>query len=160
VNHERALFVDLYSRPATYQRAATRISSRALALVVGLLLLLTLAGLLYLSQASTAAGMRYSLLQRQREEARLQEQILLLRCEVAQHQSIGALQERAQKLGLVDASPNDPQILCSIPAATAEGAAVTAPPPAERGAEATAPGPLEWLLLHLVPGFQMAWPKQ
>lgn len=158
MNRERVLFVDLYSRPATYQRAATRISSRALALLVGLLVLLALAGFLYLSQASTAAEMRYTLLSRQREETRLQEQIIVLRCEVAQHESIASLQERAARLGLVDASPNDPQIVCSVPVGAGAG---TATPVAGAGAAEAepAPAPLEWLLKHLVPGFPLALPK-
>ena len=159
MNHERVLYVDLYSRPLTYQRAATRISGRALALIVGLLVLLTRAGLLHLAQASTAAGLRYALVVRQREEARLQEEIILLRCQVAQHESIASLQERAGKLGLVDASPNDPQIVCSIPAGPGEDYPATATAATGSGRAAAAPTPLEWLLQQLVPGPSWAWPK-
>lgn len=160
MNQQRALFVDLYSRPAAYQRAATRASGRALALIVGLLVLLALAGLLYLSQASTATEMRYALLVRRGEEARLQEEILLLRCQVAQHQSIGSLEERAQRLGFVDASPNDRQIVCAMPAAPAtQVSAPVATPQRELEASAAAPAPLGWLL-RAVPGLQQASPKQ
>lgn len=160
MNQQRALYVDLYSRPAAYQRAATRASGRALALIVGLLVLLALAGLLYLSQASTATEMRYALLVRRGEEARLQEEILLLRCQVAQRQSIGSLQERAQKLGFVDASPNDPQMVCAMPVASAPRAsAPIATSPRELEATAGAPAPLAWLL-RAVPGLQLALPKQ
>lgn len=147
----------MYSRPASWQRAATRISGRALALIVGLLVLLTLAGLLYLTQASTAAEMRYSLVQREREETRLQEQITALRCQVAQHQSVGSLQERAQKLGLVDASPSDPQVICYVPADAAMGANLSGlAQPEEPRSTIQVPAPLEWLLLTLVHGFQAA----
>lgn len=129
MSQQRVLLVDLHTRPATLQRAATRVGGRALGLVVGLLALFTLAGLLYLSQASTAAEMRYALAQEQRDALALQERVTVLRCQIARGASITGLEERSSKLGLVDASSSDPRVVCDMP-----------PPPASVAGEPAALG--------------------
>ncbi len=116
MNRQRALLIDVYSRPASWQRATTRVDGRALALTVGLLVLLACAGLLYLSQASTAAELRYTLRERRAQQQLLQERITLLRCQIAQSESITSLEPRAERLGLVDAMPGDPEMVCYVPA--------------------------------------------
>ncbi len=118
MNQQRALLVDVYSRPASWQRAATRIDGHALALIVGLLVLLASAGLLYLLQASAATELRFMLQERRAQEQALQEQIIHLRCQIALGQSISSLEPRAERLGLVDASPGDPLVLCYVPVPT------------------------------------------
>lgn len=148
MNRQRALLVDTYSRPASWQRAATRIDGRALGLTVMLLVLLTCAGLLYLVQASTVAELRYALREQWRQEQEMRERVALLRCQVAESQSITSLEARAERLGLVDASPDDPQVVCYVPAPVrptpASSCEVARPAIGGRAV-------LEWLRARLLP---------
>lgn len=154
MNRQRALLVDVYSRPASWQRATTRVDGHALVLAVGLLMLLTCAGLLYLSQASTAAELRYTLQERREKQQELQEQITRLRCMVARLESITSLEPRAERLGLVDAQPGDPEMVCYVPATAL--AAAAGPPGSQRRAWPVfdLSALLEWL--HLAPAPQSA----
>ncbi len=146
VNQQRALLFDVHSRPTSWQRAATRIDRHVLGLVVGLLALLAMAGLLYLSQASMAAELRYVLREHQRDELKLHEALTALRCQIARGESITSLEERTGRLGLVDAPPGDPQVVCYVPAAVAVGAPAGAQVPA---GPRPAPTFVEWLFSSL-----------
>jgi hypothetical protein len=114
VNGRRALYMDLHAHQMEVQRAATRLDPHLLGLTMALLLLTAAAGLLYLSQASTVAQLRYCLADNEREQAALLEQIALLRCEVAASQSFGSLEQRVEELGLVDAPPDEPVMMCYV----------------------------------------------
>lgn len=116
MNGQRVLYLDVCSRPTLGQPAATRVDGRLLALALALLLLITAAGLLYLSQASTLAQLRYQLAGNEQEQAELKEQIALLRCQLAARQSLAGLEARVQELGLVDAAPDDPIMVCYVDA--------------------------------------------
>jgi len=150
LNPQRVLFVDMHSRPASLQRAATRIDARLFGLILGLLSLLALAALLYLSQAGAAAELRYAVRERERTAQRLQGRVAALRCEIAQGESITSLEARAQRLGLVDAPPGEHQVEYEAPAP----AVVASPLPAASSAQPEArPTPWEWL-------FSRLWPRR
>ncbi len=134
MNDQRTLYLDAYSRRTSWKPAATRLDGRLLALAAVLLLLVTTAGLLYLSQASAAAQMRYRLLDSERQQDELQERIAVLRCQVAAGESLASLERRVARLGLADAPADAPIVVCYVPAPPAP-AVVTAP------ADQAAPGP-------------------
>ncbi|MDI7277542.1 MAG: hypothetical protein QME94_16310 [Anaerolineae bacterium] len=130
MNQQRVLYFDVCSRQAAVRPATTRVNTRLLALSAVFLLLVALGALLYLTQASTAAGMRYRLSGAERVQADLQEEISALRCQIAAAESMASLEARVEALGLVDASPNDPVMICQVPAAPAgpDDGAEGAPP--------------------------------
>ncbi len=121
VNEQRTLYVDFYPRRAPWQPAATRLDLRLLGLAIGLLLLVAAAGMLYLSQASAIAELRYRLLDNERVQRELGEQIVELRVQVAMAQSLDNLENRVAGLGLVDASPTDPVAFCYLATPAAPG---------------------------------------
>lgn len=140
VSNQRVLYLDVCSRRMSVRPAATRLDGRLLGLCVAFLLLITAAGLLYLSQASTVAQLRYQLAENGRERAALEEQVASLRCEVAAVQSIVSLEERIERLGLVDAAEAGPIVVCRVTPAEDEaqpGPQGVAPPAADapRGLE-------------------------
>lgn len=144
MNDQRALILDAYPRRTTWQPATTRIDGRVLGLIMGLLLLAAAAGLLYLTQASAATEARFRLAEVEAEQADLAEQISVLRCQVAASESFGALEKRAAGLGLVDAPPNDPVIVCVVPDGPSPSSA------AQQGGQGTGPDtPLDRLLALL-----------
>lgn len=116
-----------YPRREASARGATRIDRHALILVIGLLTLVALAGVLYLSQASVAAEMRFGLGGLEQEAAILWQEILTQRREIADRTRLAAVEERAARLGMVEAAAG-PYVACTMPATTR----VTARPPAER----------------------------
>jgi hypothetical protein len=121
VNDQRAWLIDLYPRRTPWRQAATHCDGRFLAMAMGLVLLVAAAGLLYLSQASTAAGLRYRLTGLRDEQSSLHEDIALLRVEIAANASCLALEERTQRLGLIDAPAGTSYAVCYVPAQPAPG---------------------------------------
>jgi hypothetical protein len=116
--------MDVCSRRMSAQPATTRVDARVLGLSVLFLLLVTAAGLLYLSQASTVAELRYRLSESEWRRASLQEDIAHLRCQIASSQSLAGMEERWQRLGLVPAQPDDlVVVVCSVPALQAGSSA-------------------------------------
>jgi hypothetical protein len=111
------VFANVYPRAKGGQRAATRLDGRILGLIVGLLLLVTLAALLYLSQASVAARIRYQLQSCSSEQVRLREEMAVLRCQIAIADSAPAIETRAQQIGLVPALASATYVYCEVPAA-------------------------------------------
>lgn len=116
MNQQRVLYFDVRSRHAAIRPATTRVNTRVLGLTVTFLLLIGLGALLYLSQASTAAQLRYHLSETERVQSSLQEEITALRCEIAAAESITSLEGRVAALGLVDAPPDDAVMVCQMPA--------------------------------------------
>jgi hypothetical protein len=114
--NEQTLYFDVHMRHIPWQPATTRISGRMLGLSIVLLLLVAAAGLLYLTQASSAAIMHYCLLEQEEEQAVLQERIAFLRCQIASKESILVLENRVQKLGLVDGPLDGPVAVCYVAA--------------------------------------------
>lgn len=94
--------------------AATRLDGRLMALSVALLLLISAAGFLYLSQASTVAHLRYCLADSAHAQAKLEEEIAYLRCQIASKQSLASLEGRVEELGFVDASADAPVLICRV----------------------------------------------
>jgi len=121
------MFADAYPRPATWRPGATRVNSRFLGLALGTLLLLTFAALLYLSQASAVAELRYGLLESERQESELREEIAFLRYQIATCDSSTALKEHAQRLGLVDAPTDSAYLVCYAPTPRAMPGQMAAP---------------------------------
>ena len=134
MNDRRVLYVDLYPRRLEVRRAATRLDARLLALSMALLLLTATAGLLYLSQASTVAQLRYWLADNEHQQATLLEEIARLRGQVAASQSLASLERRVEELGLVDAPPGGPVVVYYVstaePAASEDGGTRRGPGPA------------------------------
>ncbi|MCL6432065.1 MAG: hypothetical protein K6V36_14585 [Anaerolineae bacterium] len=116
MNQQRVLYFDVRSRHAAIRPATTRVNTRVLGLTVTFLLLIGLGALLYLSQASTAAQLRYHLAETEQVQSGLQEEITALRCEIAAAESITSLEGRVAALGLVDAPPDEAVMICQIPA--------------------------------------------
>ena len=114
-----------YPRWGGNARGATRVDRHSLVLVVGFLALVALAGVLYLSQASVAAGMRYRLGDLQKEAQDLWEQNLILEREIADLERLATVEARAARLGMVDAPGTGPYVVCIVP--QAEPVAVRAP---------------------------------
>jgi hypothetical protein len=124
VSNQHALYLDVYSRRMSVRPATTRLDGRLLGLCVTFLLLITAAGLLYLTQAGTVAQLRYELQETGQERAGIEEQIAYLRSQIAEGQSIAGLEERVDGLGLVDASAEDPIVVCGVAAEQDEAAQV------------------------------------
>ena len=122
MSNQRVLYLDVYSRRMSVRPATTRLDGRLLGLCVTLLLLITAAGLLYLTQAGTVAQLRYELQENGQERAALEEQLAYLRSRIAEGQSLAGLEERVEHLGLVDASAEDPIVVCRVAAAQDEAA--------------------------------------
>jgi len=123
----RRLAVSLaYPRREVSARGATRLDLRSLILLVGLLALAAFAGVLYLSQASTAAALRYRLGEVEGEARDLTEQNLILRQEIADLGRLSTVEERAARLGMVDGPAPALYVACATPKgdlATAKGPA-------------------------------------
>lgn len=115
MNEQRMLLDCAYPRLNLIRPAARRIDGRLLGLCAGLLALLAAAALLYLSQASAAAELRYRLGDLEREQAELYEQVALLRCQTATNDRLANLEARAEELGLVDAPPSHSYVVCYVP---------------------------------------------
>ena len=145
MNSQHSLLIDARLRRAPWRQAASPLEGRLLALIGGLLLLITAAALLYLSQASVAAELRYQLWQTKREQMELEEEIALLRVQIASADGCQALEQRALRLGLVDAPLGGPYLVCEIPAAPK---VASNPPIASQPAQSAA---LEHLLARFVP---------
>ena len=107
-------------------RSATRVNLHALVLVIGLLALMAFAGVLYLSQASVAAELRYRLDGAAVEAADLWEQNVALRQRIADMEGLAVVEKRAGRLGLVNAPAGGPYMACS-PAAPLPSAGTAAP---------------------------------
>ena len=126
--------MDVTLRRVSWQRATTRVPNRILGLSAVLLLLVAFAGLLYLTQASAAAEMRYQLQSREVEQATLQEELASLRCQIAARECLPVVEQRVAQLGLVDAPLDQPVAICYVPESIAEPAAgeYDSPPPPTR----------------------------
>lgn len=112
----RSLHASLaYPRRGGSVRSATRLDYRALILVVGLLALAAFAGVLYLSQASVVAELRFRLGDMERETEALFEQNLALQQEIADQTRLAAVEDRAKRLGMVDAPLAGPYLACEVP---------------------------------------------
>ncbi|MGQ9684196.1 MAG: hypothetical protein ACUVX9_16825 [Anaerolineae bacterium] len=123
-NGQRTLYMDVTFRRVSWQRATTRVPNRILGLSAVLLLLVAFAGLLYLTQASAAAEMRYQLESREMEQAALQEELASLRCQIAARECLPVVEQRVAQLGLVDAPLDQPVAICYIPEHEAAPAAI------------------------------------
>lgn len=104
-----------YPSRAVGPRSVTRIDRHSLILVLGLLTLVAFAGVLYLSQASAAAELRYRLADSQAQAQRLWERNFALRQEIADLGRLSAVEERVSRLGMVDAPTSGPYIACTVP---------------------------------------------
>lgn len=112
----RRLTVPLaYPRREAGPRSVTRIDHRSLILVLGLLALAAFAGVLYLSQASVAAELRYRLVDTEAMAEDLWQRNLALRQNIADLCRLDAVEERALRLGMVDAPAGEPYIACTLP---------------------------------------------
>ena len=148
-----------YPRRASAVRSATRVDYRSLMLVIGLLALLAFAGVLYLSQASMAAALRFRLDGLEREAEDLWAQNLALREEIARCQRLSAIEERVGRLGMVSASLGGPYVVCALPERQAAPRAHS--PRMESGAALRVSGSiwdrvLSWLRLGGAPPGQLA----
>ena len=119
-------------------RSVTRIDRHSLALILGLLALVALAGVLYLSQASVAAELRYRLADAEGETQRLWAQNLALRQEIADLGRLSAVEQRVARLGMVEAPISGPYIACTVP----QPGPVLARPAADTPPAADQPGGL------------------
>jgi hypothetical protein len=99
-------------------RAATRVNNHSMLLVVGFLALVAFACVLYLSQASTAAELRFRLGEREKEARVLWEQSLSLQRDIADAERLATIEGRAAKLGLVRAPASGPYVACDMPTDT------------------------------------------
>lgn len=106
-----------YPRREVGPRSVTRIDRHSLILIIGLLTLAAFAGVLYLSQASVAAELRFRLADAGSKSQGLWERNLALRQEIADLKRLPAVEERASRLGMVDASAGDPYVVCAVPKA-------------------------------------------
>ncbi len=114
----RRLAVPLaYPRRELGPRSVTRIDRHSLILVLGLLTLAAFAGVLYLSQASVAAELRFRLAYAQGEAQDLWQRNFALRQEIADRERLDAVEARASRLGMVDAPPGGQYIVCALPPA-------------------------------------------
>ncbi len=104
-----------YPRRVGAVRSATRVDYRSLMLLVGLLALLAFAGVLYLSQASKVAELRFRLDAAEREAEGLWAQNLSLREEIARSQRLDTIEERVARLGMVSATVEGPYLVCVLP---------------------------------------------
>ncbi len=122
----RRLAVPLaYPKRIAGPRSVTRIDRHSLILIVGLLALAAFAAVLYLSQASAAAELRFRLSGAEAEAQDLWQRNLALRLEIADLERLERVEERATRLGMVDAPSGEPYIACTLPS---EGPAVTTRP--------------------------------
>jgi hypothetical protein len=101
------------NRRVVTMRSATRVDLHALVLVIGLLALMAFAGVLYLSQASVAAELRYRLDGAAIEAADLWEQNVVLQQRIADMQRLAIVEKRAGHLGLVNAPADGPYMACT-----------------------------------------------
>ncbi len=114
----RRLAVPLaYRKREVGPRSVTRIDRHALILVLGLLTLAAFAGVLYLSQASVAAELRFRLADAEGEAQDLWQRNFALRQEIADRERLDAVEERASRLGMVDAPLGEQYIACALPPA-------------------------------------------
>lgn len=114
----RRLAVPLaYPKRAAGPRSVTRIDRHSLILVLGLLTLAAFAGVLYLSQASVAAELRFGLADAEEEAQDLWQRNFSLRQQIADRERLDAVEERASRLGMVDAPAGEPYIACALPPA-------------------------------------------
>ena len=104
-----------YPRRGGTVRSATHIDRHSLALIIGLLALAAFAGVLYLSQASVAAELRFLLVDREREAQEIWEQNLTLRRDIADRDRMASIEERVARLGMVTAPPTEPHLVCAVP---------------------------------------------
>ncbi|MCL6430319.1 MAG: hypothetical protein K6V36_05580 [Anaerolineae bacterium] len=124
-----------YPRRVGAVRSATRVDHRSLMLLAGLLALLAFAAVLYLSQASKVAELRFRLGAAEQEAEGLWVLNLSLREEIARSQRLDTIEERVAHLGMVSATVDGPYLVCVLPhrgepgvsAAPAEAPAKSAP---------------------------------
>jgi hypothetical protein len=89
----------------------------SLILIIGLLALAACAGVLYLSQASMAAELRYGLAGAGVEKQTLWEQNLALREAICSAERLDAVEAHAARLGMLDAPATGPYVACVAPGA-------------------------------------------
>lgn len=104
-----------YPRRVESTRGATRVDYHSLILVIGVLALAAFAGVLYLSQASVAAGLRYRLSDAEWEQRELWVSNLALRQAICSAGRLEAVEERASHLGMIDAPVMGPYVACVVP---------------------------------------------
>ena len=128
------------------RQALSRFDRRFYGLILGVLLLVASACLLYLTQAGSAAALRYRLLVVEQEQDRLAEEIALLRTDLAYADRQEALDSRIERLGLVDAPLSGPYVVYYEPAAAPATAQASGPSQAAKRLT-----PIEWLWGALKP---------
>ncbi len=146
-----------YPRREVNARGATRIDQHSLILVIGLLVLAAFAGVLYLSQASVAAELRFGLVARQNEAQDLWEQNLALQRRIADAEHLAAIEARVARLGMVDAPATGPYIVCTV---SQEGAQTARRSSVGSGSASVGPGYLDHLLRGLGLARSPARPEQ
>ncbi len=109
-----------YPRREVTTRNTTRVDHRSLILVIGLLTLAACAGVLYLSQASMAAELHFRLDQAQQARQALGEQNLAVRQQIADRGRLSAVEERAARLGMIDAPASGSFLACAASPAQPE----------------------------------------
>jgi hypothetical protein len=104
-----------YSRRVGSTRGATRVDYHSLVLIIGLLALAAFAGVLYLSQASVAAELRYGLAGAEEERQSLWEGNLALREAICSAERLDTVEAHATHLGMLDAPVTGPYVACVSP---------------------------------------------
>ncbi len=107
-----------YPRRRVDPRSVTRLGRHSLILVVGVLTLAALAGVLYLSQASVAAELRFRLAETERQTHDVWGRNFALQQEIADLTRLDAVEERATRLGMVDAPASGSYVACTVPQET------------------------------------------
>jgi len=133
-----------YPSRAAGPRSVTRIDRHSLVLILGLLTLVALAGVLYLSQASVAAELRYRLADAEGQTQHLWAQNLALKQEIADLGRLSAVEQRVARLGMVEAPSNGPYIACTVPQT---GPALASPEAAGAPTAADEPAGSPWELV-------------
>jgi len=134
-----------YPRREAGPRSVTRIDRHSLILVIGLLALVAFAGVLYLLQASVAAQLRYRLYESEWQARDIWGRNFALRQEIADLERLSAVEERAARLGMIDA-PAGPYIACTMPGTQFARSGQPAATQVQAGAEA-APTAGLWTLV-------------
>lgn len=111
----RRAFSLVYPQRVGSTRSTTRVDYHSLVLALGLLSLAAFAGVLYLSQASVAAELRFRLEGSEWEAQDLRVRNMLLQQEIADAERLATIEERAVHLGMVSAAPGRTYLACVVP---------------------------------------------
>jgi hypothetical protein len=114
--HRRTLSL-AYPRRAGSTRSTTRVDYHSLVLVLGLLSLAAFAGVLYLSQASVAAELRFRLDDAEWQTRDLRVRNMLLQQEIADSERLAAIEDRAARLRMASSPSSGKYVVCVVPQA-------------------------------------------